>query len=63
MHYSESDHEILHLHLARLSHPILQLVSIRLGRTHLPEMIIAPRQWFHYSMRCHCCRTLFGPIE
>jgi hypothetical protein len=61
VHYSESEHDILHPF--HRSQPILPLVSFRLGRVPTLEMIIAPLQWFHYFMRCHCCRTLFGPIE
>ena len=42
---------------------LLPLVYFHLGRALSLEMIIALPRWFHCSMLCRCCTTLFGQIE
>lgn len=49
--------------LARPPHPSLPPAHIHLSRVPSLEMSFAPPPWFHYFMRCHCCRMLFILIE
>src|SRR6266702_2955169 len=60
IYFSGSEYDTLQLIL--LSH-LLPPVCIHLGRAISLEMIIALPRWFHYSMLCRCCTTLFGRIE